>query len=362
LRSSNVAVLIATYNRAALLADTLDVLAASRAPSTLRWEVVVVDNNSTDNTHKVVVSRQGTYPVPLAYLVEQRQGRSAALNTAMAATAAPLLLFTDDDVRVDPGWLEAGARALAGGADYVGGPVWPIWQTPPPPWLDLTRSDLWGTVAILDYGAQTFAFEDRRRVPLGANMGIRRSLIRRTGGFRPELGRSNTRRLTGQEVPDLLARARAAGLLGVYVPAMRVHHHVPSIRLTRRYFRRWWFGKGYSKATLEAGQPLTELGLDLRTVPHVGGVPRYMLSDALRDLVAYVVALLRGDAAERVRREMRLAYFAGFVSARGLPGRPAYADAATHRGGEAASPSFEFDLGVPVRRCDGVSKTVFTAK
>lgn len=324
-RSATVAVLIATYNRAQRLGETLDVLAGSRVDSSLAWEVVVVDNNSTDATRDVVTSRQASYPVPLRYLVERQQGRSAALNAAIAATTAPLLLFTDDDVRVAPGWVMAGANALLAGADYVGGPVWPIWEADPPPWLDLTRADLWGTIAILDYGPDRFAFEERQRVPLGANMGTRRSLIDAIGRFRVDLGRSSGRRVLGQEVPELLARARAAGLHGEYIPAMSVHHHIPASRLTKRYFRRWWFGKGYSKAMFEAMQPITELGLDLRRVPHVGGIPRYVVGDAIRDALAYVVAAVRRDAGERFRREMRLAYFMGFLRARALRPRPPYA-------------------------------------
>jgi GT2 family glycosyltransferase len=323
MRADRVAILIATYNRATLLGETLDVLARSRTSPRLRWDVIVIDNNSTDDTRAVVESRQPGYPAPLTYLRERRQGRSAALNAGIAATTAPLLLFTDDDVRVDEEWIEAGVHALAAGADYVGGPVSPIWETAPPAWLDLTRSDLWGTVAILDYGREPFAFEDRRLVPLGANMGVRRSLIERVGGFRLDLGRTRSRRPLGQEVPELLARARASGLRGQYVPAMHVQHHIPSTRLTRRYFRRWWNGKGCSKAALEAIQPLTELGLDLRLVPHVGGVPRYMLGDALRDLKGYARALILGTAGDRMRHAMRLSYFAGFALARGLR-RPRY--------------------------------------
>src|SRR5690348_6581980 len=116
-----VAVLIATYNRAERLGETLDVLAASRVPTGLSWEVLVVDNNSTDNTRDVVQSRQASYPVPLRYLTEKRQGRSPALNTAIAATAAPLLVFSDDDVRVDPHWLVNATAALREGWAYVGG-------------------------------------------------------------------------------------------------------------------------------------------------------------------------------------------------------------------------------------------------
>ena len=323
-----VAVLIATFNRAALLRDTLQVLAASHVNAARRWEVVVIDNNSTDATPSVVASMQPGFPVRLSYLKEVRQGRSAALNAGISATTAPLLLFTDDDVRVDAGWLEAGARALTGGADYVGGPVAPRWEAPPPPWLDLNRSDLWGTLAILDYGDEPFDFAERQRVPLGANMGLCRSLIERVGAFRVDLGRTSSRRLLGQEVPELLSRARAAGLRGRYVPAMRVEHHVPAARLTRDYFRRWWMGKGYSKALIEAMQPVTELGLDLRGVPHVGAIPRFMVTDALRDLRSYARAALTQRRFDQVRHEMRLAYFIGFVRARGVWRRPRYGGAA----------------------------------
>jgi glucosyl-dolichyl phosphate glucuronosyltransferase len=312
---AQLSVLIATYKRADLLGETLDYLARVNQPPGLTWDVVVIDNNSRDHTRTVVESRQPSYPVPLRYLFESRQGRSAALNAGHAATTAPLLLYTDDDVRVAAQWLEAGAHALADGWDYVGGPVDPLWEAPRPKWLHPT---LHGTIAILDYGAGTFRFEERSRVPLGANMGMRRDLLQRIGGFRVDLGRSSGKKIMGQEVPELLARARAAGARGLYVPEMRVLHHIPAARLTRSYFRRWWYGKGVSKATLELVQPVTELGVDLRAEPHVGRVPRFMVGSALRDAAGYVQAVLARDEAERFRHQAMLAYTAGYVAARGF--------------------------------------------
>lgn len=336
-RPATVAVLIATFNRAELLGDTLDSLAGSHMDPAVPWEVVVIDNNSTDATAAVVASRQAAYPVPLRYLFESQQGRSAALNAGILASTAPFLLFTDDDVRVEPKWMVNGARALIQGADYIGGPVVPIWEVEPPSWLDLTRSNLWGTIAILDYGRQQFAFERRRRVPLGANMGLRRSLLTRVGNFRIDLGRNQGRRVLGQEVPELLARARQAGLHGMYVPDMTVHHHIPASRLTKRYYRRWWAGKGYSKAILEVLQPVTEKGLDLRKVPHLGSIPRFLVSDACRDVIGYLKTLVNGDVRERSRREMRLAYAYGYVRGRGIGRRPAYsASVASDDVGDAA--------------------------
>src|ERR1700748_1248986 len=147
--SADATVLICTYNRAPFLGDTLDSLARSR-PSHVTWNVIVVDNNSNDDTREVVLSRVAGYPVPLIYLFEGRQGKSHALNTGLNATAAPFVLFTDDDVIVDAGWIDASCRALRDdeAVDYTGGPVRPIWERPCPAWLDQTRSDLWGTLAI----------------------------------------------------------------------------------------------------------------------------------------------------------------------------------------------------------------------
>jgi glycosyltransferase involved in cell wall biosynthesis len=272
-------VLIATYNRAALLDDTLASLARMRVRPDLGWEVLVVDNNSSDDTRAVVERHAAAFPVPLRYLFEPRQGRSSALNAGIGAARGRVLAFTDDDVRVTEGWLEAACGPLLEPDDslaYTGGPIRAIWGAPPPRWLDLTRGDLWGTIAIQDHGPDPFIYEEGRKVPLGANMAARSSLFDRIGGFRPDLGRTGGRLVLGQEVPELLLRARSAGVHGRYVPAMELYHHVPAARLTRRYFRRWWFGKGISRAALHRMQPVTELGVDLRQAPHLFGVPRFM--------------------------------------------------------------------------------------
>jgi glucosyl-dolichyl phosphate glucuronosyltransferase len=322
--SVDASVLIATFNRASLLDDTLASLAMLRTSAALRWEVVIVDNNSTDDTQAVVGRHQRTFPVALRYLFEAKQGRSSALNTGIAAAAGRVIAFTDDDVRVETGWLDAACGALANDdarVGYAGGPVRPIWGAPPPPWLDLTRGDLWGTIAIQDHGPSDVCYEVAGKVPLGANMAVRREVFDRTGGFREDLGRANGRFVMGQEVPEWLLRVRSAGFTGMYVPRMEVHHHVPAARLTKRYFRRWWTGKGVSRAMLERIQPLTELGLDLRTVPHVLGVPRYMYGSVLRDLAAVVRERLRGDVAAAFRHEMMVMFFGGYFLARWREGR-----------------------------------------
>ena len=321
-RPLDATVLIATYNRAALLDETLTWLARMRVSPTLTWEVIVIDNNSADNTRAVVERHIPGFPARLRYLFEGRQGRSSALNAGIAEAGGSVLAFTDDDVRVVDGWLDAAAAPLLGpdpALAYTGGPVRPIWGADPPDWLDLTRGDLWGTIAIQNHGAASFIYEEGRKVPLGANMAVRRDVFARIGGFRADLGRTGGRLVLGQEVPELLLRARGAGLHGLYVPEMQVHHHVPAGRLTKAYFRRWWFGKGVSRAALERMQSITELGVDLRTTPHVLGVPRFMYGTALRDLIGTLRELLRGRPAEAFRHQMMTAYFAGYCWSRWRP-------------------------------------------
>ena len=313
-RQLSASVLICTFNRAELLRETLDSLRA--ITSARPWSVVVVDNNSTDHTRDVVQDLAPSFSVPLEYVFEPRQGKSYALNTGLECCSGDIIFFTDDDVRVSAEWLDAGCRALEEreDLDYTGGPVRPLWGGAPPAWLDRTRGDLWGTLAILDYGDAPFVFEERNRVPLGANMAVRRRLIERIGGFHPELGRRG-RSLLGQEQAEFFARGRAFGARGGYVPAMDVHHHVPASRLTKQYFRRWWFWKGVSRARVDAMHHRTELGLDLHQVPYVARVPRFIWGVMARGAFRCAAAALSRDPRNVARYEMHCAYALGYVRA-----------------------------------------------
>jgi glycosyltransferase involved in cell wall biosynthesis len=311
-------VLICTWNRARLLGETLDSLGRVRVPDGLRWDVLVVDNNSSDETPAVVRGRAASYSVPLQYAFEPRQGKSCAMNTGLALSASPIIAFVDDDINVSHDWLDAITTGFQADTDtaYLGGPVDPIWEAPCPSWFEETGTTLWGTLAILDYGDQSFVFEERRKIPIGANFAIRRSLIDRVGGFDPTLGRNSEQVLLGQELPEFFARVRAAGLHGRYVPAMTVRHHVPACRLTPEYARRWWYGKGISRARMEAVHPVTELGVDLRRVPKIAGIPRFLFGSALRDALQWGVACLRRDVGRRLAAETQLYYFGGQVRER----------------------------------------------
>jgi glucosyl-dolichyl phosphate glucuronosyltransferase len=315
---SRVTVLICTWNRSVLLSETLDSLASMSIPPALAWDVVVVDNNSSDATRAMVVDRSRNFPAPLFYVFEPRQGKSCAMNAGLRHSAAPVVAFVDDDVRVVDEWLTAVVETFQTFPEvsYIGGPVDPIWDAPRPTWFDRTGTILWGTLAILDYGPDPFVFEERRRVPLGANFAIRRSLVERVGEFDTRFGRNSEQVLLGQELQEFLARAREVGGAGMYIPAMRVRHHVPARRLQPAYFRRWWYGKGISRARMEVAHPVTELGLDMRTVPKIAGIPRFLFGSAMRDAIRWMKAVASGNVADRFTAETQLCYFCGQLTER----------------------------------------------
>jgi glycosyltransferase involved in cell wall biosynthesis len=310
-------IVIATYNRAAQLGATLASVATLRIDAP--WEVIVVDNNSQDDTRRVVEAAASAFPAPLRYVFEREQGRSAALNRGFALAEGDIVVTTDDDVRVEEDWL---ARIAAGfdtlRCDYVGGRVLPLWEAPPPAWLPKTNGQLWAVIALLDYGREPLQFG--RRVPLGVNMAMRRAAIERVGGFDTRIGRK-AGTLLGQEVREWCLRARAAGLTGFYVPDIVVEHVIPRERLTKRYFRRWFYWRGISRAMLYAETGLDmekpELSaLDFSRVPHLAGVPRYMFRSALLALADSAAATLRGNRPEAFERELWLWFFAGVIRRR----------------------------------------------
>ena len=116
-------------------------------------------------------------------------------------------------------------------------------------------------------------------------------------------------------------RAHAAGLTGCYVPSMVVQHLIPTDRLNKAYFRRWFFWRGISRAMLyaQSGKDMEapeQTTLDFSQVRHIAGVPRYMFRSALVAMRDSLAARLRGDAVNAFEHELFVWMFAGIVKQR----------------------------------------------
>jgi len=311
-------VIIATYNRAEELAKTLESL--KKLESTGPWEVVIVDNNSPDNTREVILQAVEKFPVPLHYVMEKEQGRSAALNAGIRAATGEILAITDDDVRVDQRWLVNAERALQTlQCDYVGGKALPIWSGKLPDWMPNRGGKHWGVIALLDYGLEPVEFGEQK-VPLGVNIVFRRECFERAGLWDNSIGRK-AGTLLGQEVREWSQRGRAAGLRGFYSPDLIVHHVIPEDRLTKKYFRKWFYWHGISRAILYQNNRLDmespeSRALDFSKVPHIAGVPRYLFRTCIKKVFSIWSALVRRDPIARFEDELWIWFFAGIVRQR----------------------------------------------
>ncbi|HEV3485992.1 MAG TPA: glycosyltransferase, partial [Vicinamibacterales bacterium] len=229
-------VAICTYNRAPSLLTALRALVAQRDPAT-PFEIIVVDNNSTDGTCGAVQS----FGAAVRYIFEPRQGLSHARNTAIEAATGDIIAFTDDDVEVGPGWAAVLQHAVAThpDVDCFGGRVLPRWHEQPPVWL--TRAH-WGPLALQDHGEEPRIFDAQNPLCLiGANVAFRRSVFARVGHFSPLVQRVKDG-IGSTEDHELLLRLYADGGRALYLPDLLVTTEIPQERLTREYHRRWHRG------------------------------------------------------------------------------------------------------------------------
>jgi glucosyl-dolichyl phosphate glucuronosyltransferase len=306
-------VVVPTHNRSDELRETLSSIARLRVSGP--WEVIAVDNKSTDNTRETVLDTARDFPVPLHYVFEPEAGRSAALNAGIKLATGQIIATTDDDVRVEPDWLDqAGAGLDREACDFVGGKVLPIWRGERPSWLANQGGRHWSVIALQDHGAKPVEF-GTRYAPLGVNLAFKRKSFDRVGLWDTRVGRK-AGTLLGQEVREWLLRARAAGLKGMYIPEMIVHHVIPQDRLNKRYFRRWFYWHGISRAMLYQQSRIDMLSpeettLDFSKVPHMMGVPRYLYREVLRSAAYMAKAKLAGRETESFDHELWLCFFLG---------------------------------------------------
>jgi glycosyltransferase involved in cell wall biosynthesis len=302
-----ISVLIATRDRAALLSETLHTITCQIDPGQA-VEIVVVDNGSVDDTLGVIELAATRSPIPITHLREERPGKSHALNAGVARARGDLLVFTDDDVLADRGWLSAYASAFdSTGADFAAGRILPLWEAAPPRWLSPA---LYGVLAIPDGGRERLRIAkgvNEAIMPLGANMAVRRHVLDRIGGWNPDLGKLQGTLRTGED-HEFALKMIAAGYEGVYEPRASVQHRVPADRLQLKYFQRWFHDNGIIEARLEEEFPTTDR--------YVLGVPRYLLRKAAGDAGRLLRGCSTADLKRVIAGELGLLWFAGYVKAR----------------------------------------------
>lgn len=305
-------VVIPTFNRADLLRLTLKSLADAGRPQGLDVSIVVVDNNSTDGTKTVV--DEWASDLELCYLFEPGQGKSRALNAAIASANCDLIGMIDDDEEVAEDWLAEIARVFLNRwdeVDFIGGRYTPRWEVPPPSWLPAQYT---GVVGFSNPGEEELPYGGNFKGMMpGGNAVVKLSAFREVGAYNEELGPVG-KDLMGCEDDDMYHRLLDAGKRGLYCPKLAVYHRVPAYRLTKKYFREWCYGWGASQSVIDVYR--TDY-----SGPRILGVPRYLFGNAARGALRMIGSLVSLNADQAFAHELSIWILAGFFKQRNMAGK-----------------------------------------
>jgi glycosyltransferase involved in cell wall biosynthesis len=295
----DISVVVCTYNRAATLARCLARLAAQQVPEGVGWEVVVVDNNSTDHTSRVVEDAAAR-GLPVRYSRETNQGLCHARNRGIQDTRGAIVAYIDDDILTDPAWLSGMVSAFREtGCDAAGGSIHLETEGRPlPSWLS---RDMWGYLGYIDHGEERIVLDGVRHYPHGGNMAFRREVFGKVGGFDVTIGRKGNK-LFKQSETEFFHRLVPTGAKIVYEPAARVRHIIKPGELSKSHFRTLQLRHGEQRAGREtAFYPRSVMGVPLFTIPALW-----------RSLGKYLAAA-HGEPGPRFRREMDLWELMGYM-------------------------------------------------
>ena len=301
-----ISIIVATYNRSGDLRRMLASLQAAIAP-TGAWELCVVNNNSTDDTERVLQELARSGALPLRPLMETRQGQSFSCNTGIQASRGSLLVFTDDDLLVDRHWLVNLERAASRQPEIIGfaGRAIAAWEAPRPRWFvqeEPLRSCQFGVLAY-DLGDQPFMLQPGLGpAPVGANMAYRRAAFERYGLLREDMG-PPPQLYPGADT-EFSYRIRRHGERIVYVPDAVVRHPVDTRRLQRRYALKWAYLIGRGRVRWHR-RP--------EGVREVAGVPLYLIRLLAGDLASLAMGTLTASAPDRFKRLVEVAMRLGSI-------------------------------------------------
>lgn len=273
-----ISVIIATHQRCSSLKRVLQELLSQTPP--FDYEIIVVDNNSMDQTEEIVKSLMLTALLKLKYFKQTLKGKSNALNLGIARAQGEIIAFTDDDVHIDPHWLtaiEEGFRLYD--ADGIGGKVLPVFPGNTPAWVRDNPRQAAGVVVIYDQGQEAKPADSTIERFIGSNWAFKSKIFKECGMFNPDLGPGMP--VMGED-EDFDARLRHMGKKLYYCPQMLIHHPVDLDRLSLKNAADWHLKLG----RYQAYKQLHHQG---EHFIYYFGVPRYILKNVMINFLKVLV-------------------------------------------------------------------------
>lgn len=288
----DVSVVIATWNNSKRLRVTLSSIKACIIPQGLKWELVIINNNCTDDTKTVISQLQGC--LPIVYLKEDIQGKSRALNKGLKSSRGKLIIFTDDDVTPCQDWIKIYWEAYLQCPErrFWGGPIESEFEGVPPDnkLLECAPASIKG----FDCGNKRRFLDDSYF--LGANWAVPRKVMIEVGGFDVTLGlNAQAQKASGEEI-DLMFRIKQKGWVAEYLPDACLKHFVPASKCALEHI--------VKRKEISAYATYYCYRFD-RKLPIIAGLP----SSLILKLIYHFVLIT-------VKRFLRVHYYKNFIEYR----------------------------------------------
>jgi len=257
---------ICTRHPGEALCRTLETIKLIRC--SVGWELLVVDNGSDDGSYETAREKLPTLSCAVRLVREPRRGVSHARNLALEAGKGDILVFIDDDVDCTPGFLESHVQAFSDQSVHAtGGRITPRLPPGAPQWLKQgLHQEIGGPTARYDFGNEVLEIKhpldplDQLTLPFTCNCAVRRNLALQVGGFRTDLGWTESGKRIGGEDTDLFSRMGELGGKILYLPAAAVIHRIRQERTTKAYYRQWNISYGRASIVMK-GRPTFWKGL-----------------------------------------------------------------------------------------------------
>lgn len=302
----DVSILIPTYKGRDVLGRLLQSLRDAEPADGLKWEIIVIDNNSPDDTKSVIESFRASGRLDVACIFEPEPGKTRALNRGLAEAAGTFVAFLDHDAVVARDYLVELHKAIRTQPYNVfGGRVIPVWPCTPPAWatggkpLQTSR----GGVIVHDYGDEPRPYTSGMALPVGCNFICRRTLFDAVGQFNVHLGPRPGAPIAGEET-DMLWRIQARGETILYTPSIQIFHPVDPARLTKPYLRYRYFCDGRTVARINPQEP---------NMPTLFGARRFLFRQLLESAARGLWAACRGDAYMAFEWQLDVWYVLGSI-------------------------------------------------
>jgi len=268
----NASIIIATYNRSASLLETLDSLLKQEMAEGSTYELIVADNNSSDNTKNAVHSYMSKFAGKLIYIFEPRQGKAYALNHAIANAKGEVIIFTDDDVILDPLWLKNLLDCFNKfNCDAIGGRILPHFTDQTPLWVRKNADLLKGPLGFYDFGTETKLFEKPMYEFFGANFGFKRRVFDDCGLFRTDVGIGKS--IQGEDT-EFVKRVQKSGKVLYYCGSALIHHKILK-KITLLYIAQWNMALGRYRVIVD------DQGKIDPSHVYYFGIPRYLIGQMI---------------------------------------------------------------------------------